>query len=122
VLTVRNRAPKKGKLDLPGGFCNYGESLETALKREIREEINLSLSDISYFGSFPNVYRYKTVSYMTTDVVFTCAATDLSKAASNDEIADFRIVDPHAVDAASVGFPSTQAAIAQFCLRHKPRR
>ncbi len=52
VLTVRNRAPKKGLLDLPGGFCNYGESLEDALVREVREELNLELSDLSYFGSF----------------------------------------------------------------------
>ena len=50
VLTVRNRAPKKGLLDLPGGFCNYGESLEDALVREVREELNLELSDLSYFG------------------------------------------------------------------------
>jgi NADH pyrophosphatase NudC (nudix superfamily) len=122
VLTVRNHAPKKGKLDLPGGFCNYGESLEEALKRELREEINLSLADISYFGSFPNVYRYKTVSYMTTDVVFTCTAPDLSKASTSAEIANIRIANPHTIDLASVGFHSTKAALAKFCLLHKQRR
>jgi len=122
VLTVRNHAPKKGKLDLPGGFCNYGETLEAALKREIREEINLSLTDISYFGSFPNVYRYKTVSYMTTDVIFTCTTPDLSKAATNAEIADIRVANPHSLDLALVGFPSTKAVLARYRLLYNQRR
>ena len=94
VLTVRKTAPKKGMLDLPGGFCNYGESLEDALAREVKEEINLDIADIAYFGSFPNTYRYKSVTYFTTDTVFTCTTPDFSAAASNDEIADIRVVKP----------------------------
>jgi NADH pyrophosphatase NudC (nudix superfamily) len=121
VLTVRNHLPKKGTLDLPGGFCNYGESLEDALAREVKEEINLDIADISYFGSFPNAYRYKTVTYFTTDTIFTCTAPDLSAAAPSEEIADIRVVKPGAFDLSSVGFPSARAALARYRVV-RPRR
>jgi NADH pyrophosphatase NudC (nudix superfamily) len=114
VLTVRNHQPKRGKLDLPGGFCNYGESLEDALVREVKEEINLDIADIAYFGSFPNIYRYKSVTYFTTDTIFTCTTPDLSAAAPNDEIANIRFVKPASVDPAGVGFPSARAALARY--------
>jgi NAD+ diphosphatase len=124
VLTVRKTAPKKGMLDLPGGFCNYGESLEQALAREVKEEINLDIGDISYFGSFPNTYCYKSVTYFTTDTVFTCTTPDFSDAASNDEIADIQVVKPGTIHLAAVGFPSTRAALLQYrslCARRRRR-
>jgi|WetSurMetagenome_2_1015567.scaffolds.fasta_scaffold00022_1 NAD+ diphosphatase len=114
VLTVRNQAPRKGALDLPGGFCDWGETLEEALAREVKEELNLDIADIAYFGSFPNVYRYKSVTYRTTDAVFTCATPNFSAAASNDEIADIRVMKPADIDLAALGFPSTAAALARY--------
>ncbi|HMD67340.1 MAG TPA: NUDIX domain-containing protein [Chitinivibrionales bacterium] len=121
VLTVRRHAPKKGMLDLPGGFCNYGESLEDTLVREVKEEINLDIADIAYFGSFPNTYRYRGVTYFTTDAVFTCATPDLSAATSNDEIAGIRVIKPGAVDLAAVAFSSTRAALSRYRSRRGNR-
>jgi nucleoside triphosphatase len=37
-----------GLYGTPGGKVDYGESLETALKREIKEETNLSIKDINF--------------------------------------------------------------------------
>ncbi|MDP2669142.1 MAG: NUDIX hydrolase [bacterium] len=37
---------------LPGGRVNEGENLEEALKREIKEELNLDIEPISVFGAF----------------------------------------------------------------------
>ena len=37
-----------GLYGTPGGKVDYGESLETALKREIKEETNLSIKDIQF--------------------------------------------------------------------------
>ena len=37
-----------GLYGTPGGKVDYGESLETALKREIKEETNLSIKDIHF--------------------------------------------------------------------------
>lgn len=41
VLIRRKDNPYKGKLALPGGFVNQDETLEQAVLRELKEEINL---------------------------------------------------------------------------------
>lgn len=53
LLTRRAEDPGKGMLDLPGGFVDYGESLEQALVREIQEELGIRVTIPEYIGSFP---------------------------------------------------------------------
>lgn len=39
-----------GKYAIPGGRVEFGETLEEALKREIKEETDLSVRDIQFLG------------------------------------------------------------------------
>ena len=114
ILTVRNADPKKGRLDLPGGFVDYNESLEDALAREIKEELNIGISMVNYLGSFPNVYRYKNVTYFTVDTIFTCKAKRLSSLRPNSEIAGVRFAKPRDIDFSGIGFPSTRSALMRY--------
>ncbi|MBW8361757.1 MAG: NUDIX domain-containing protein [Kaistella sp.] len=72
LLTKRNQMPKKGKLDLAGGFVDPEESAEQTCVRELFEELQLKLepSKLKYLGSFPNTYHYKGIDYRTLDLFY----------------------------------------------------
>ncbi|MCJ8154484.1 NUDIX domain-containing protein [Chryseobacterium sp. SSA4.19] len=71
-LTRRVKDPKKGKLDLAGGFVDPKESAEEACKRELFEELQLTvdISKLKYLTSLPNVYEYKEIDYNTIDLFY----------------------------------------------------
>jgi len=71
-LTRRNRDPKKGKLDLAGGFVDPKESAEETCKRELFEELQLeiNISNLKYLTSLPNIYQYKEIDYNTIDLFY----------------------------------------------------
>lgn len=71
-LTIRNQEPQKGKLDLPGGFCDPNESAEQTCQRELYEELKLQINPekLSFLATQPNVYRYKNIDYNTLDIFF----------------------------------------------------
>jgi 8-oxo-dGTP diphosphatase len=55
VLIQRGKAPW-GKA-LPGGKVEYGETVENAVRREMREEVNLELADLRQFHVYSDPSR-----------------------------------------------------------------
>jgi len=58
LIGLRNYTPDKWKAisvwTAPGGRCDEGETLETTLKREVREEVGIDdLKITQYLGSVP---------------------------------------------------------------------
>ena len=72
LFTRRNQEPKKGKLDLAGGFVDPKESAEETCVRELFEEmkIKVDLSQLKYLASLPNTYEYKNILYNTIDLFY----------------------------------------------------
>jgi NADH pyrophosphatase NudC (nudix superfamily) len=72
LLTVRNKEPQKGFLDLAGGFVDPDESAEHACARELKEELHIFIdeSKLQYIYSNPNTYLYKGILYNTLDLFF----------------------------------------------------
>ncbi|MCF0190764.1 MAG: NUDIX domain-containing protein [Marinilabiliaceae bacterium] len=76
LLTRRAHDPWKGMYDLPGGFVDPDESLETALKRELKEELDIDIDTFQYITSDYNKYPYSNVMIHTTDALFSCHLTE----------------------------------------------
>ena len=72
LLTRRNQEPKKGKLDLAGGFVDPKESSEETCARELFEEMKMriDISKLKYLASLPNIYEYKNIIYNTLDLFY----------------------------------------------------
>lgn len=65
VLIMRKNPPYGWAL--PGGFVDYGESLESAAVREAREETSLDVKLISQFGAYSDPGRdprHHTISFV----------------------------------------------------------
>ena len=52
MLVTRGIEPDYGKLDLPGGFVDPGETAENAVIRELEEELGLKTKSLKYIVSF----------------------------------------------------------------------
>ncbi|PQL93192.1 NUDIX hydrolase [Apibacter adventoris] len=72
LLTVRNKDPQKGYLDLAGGFIDPAETAEFSCVRELKEELNIDIdkTKLQYINSNPNTYLYKNILYNTIDLFF----------------------------------------------------
>jgi NADH pyrophosphatase NudC (nudix superfamily) len=114
ILTKRAAEPKKGYYDLPGGFVDYLESLEEALSREVREELNLEIRNFRYLGSFPNVYSYQEVTYFTTDAIFVVETPNLESLKLSKEIEETVIADPGKIDLDQIAFESIKEGIKRY--------
>lgn len=43
----------------PGGHVDFGETAETALIRELKEELDISVKKLSFIGAMENIYEEK---------------------------------------------------------------
>jgi NAD+ diphosphatase len=53
ILLARSGRFERGLFSVLAGFVEPGETLEDAVAREVREEVGISISHITYFGSQP---------------------------------------------------------------------
>jgi len=70
LLIRRAKDPGKGKLGMPGGFIDHGESAEQALTREIHEEVGIDASTMNYLMTAPNHYVYQGIALPVMDLFF----------------------------------------------------
>jgi NAD+ diphosphatase len=114
VLVRRAREPSKGKLALPGGFIDAGETAEAGLAREVREELDLKVNSFHYLCSYPNEYHYAGVTYQTLDLFFVCTVDDFGGAVALEEVEEFLVIEPSKLDVSELAFPSARVAFEAY--------
>jgi 8-oxo-dGTP diphosphatase len=80
IILIERRNPPYGWA-IPGGFIDYGETVETAAKREAKEEVGLDVELIEQFHVYSDPNRDP--RQHTLSIVFLAAATGEPKAADD---------------------------------------
>ena len=87
IVIIQRKNPPFGWA-LPGGFVDYGESLEEAVKREAKEETNLDLTEIRQLHTYSNPSRDP--RFHTIGTVFIAQAKGKPKA--GDDAGDLKVI------------------------------
>ena len=114
LLCRRAKEPLKGTWDLPGGFVDIGETAEDAIRREVKEELNLHTDSIRYLFSIPNEYLYSGFNVRTLDMFFMIKISDMSTLTPKDDVAQAMFIPFDQININSIGLKSIKIAVEKF--------
>lgn len=114
MLVTRGVEPDYGKLDLPGGFVDPGETVENAVHRELEEELGLKIKSMRYLGSAPNEYVFSGFTVFTIDFAFEVIAESLENLKPMDDILDYRFYAENEFDYDDIPAPSMKQFVKFF--------
>jgi len=112
IVIIKRSNPPFGWA-LPGGFVDYGESLEEAVIREAKEETGLDLIAPKQFHTYSDPKR--DVRFHTIGTVFIAKAKGTPKA--GDDAADIKVIKPINIEKMEFAFDHKQ--ILQDYLKSK---
>jgi len=118
VVIVKRSNPPFGWA-LPGGFLDYGESLEEAVVREAKEETGLDLLDLKQFHTYSDPERDP--RFQTIGTVFTARAEGEPQA--GDDAAAVKIIKPGEIEKMDFAFDHKNILLDYFkiCKNGKPK-
>ncbi len=80
IILIKRKNPPHGWA-IPGGFVDYGETVESAVIREAKEETCLDINNVSQFHTYSDPDRDK--RHHTVSVIFTATASGTPVAADD---------------------------------------
>jgi ADP-ribose pyrophosphatase YjhB (NUDIX family) len=119
LLIRREKDPGKGRLAPPGGFIDVGETAEDGVRREVREETGLVISELTFVYSVPNTYAYGGYTYPVLDFFFTTRVPAFVGLKIGEDVTGLLTPDARDVRAEELAFPSMQQA---WRLMRRPSR
>jgi 8-oxo-dGTP diphosphatase len=92
LLIRRGHEPEKGKLALPGGIVEYGETTEEAVVRELKEETGIITRPVELLGVYSDPHRDPRGHFITVAYVLIHEDGDL-RAGDDAEDAIFKPIE-----------------------------
>lgn len=114
LVCRRAKEPKKGTLDLPGGFIDMHETAEEGVTREVLEETNLKVDKAIYLFTIPNIYIYSGFPVHTLDMFFLCEVKDSSSFGAKDDVADSFFLPLDKINSEEFGLDSVREGFVRF--------
>ncbi len=122
LLVIRRaHEPGLGRLGLPGGVIEPGETGEEAAARETMEEVGLELpvTAFTYFASLPNLYAFQDFVWPTVDLFYLAEVSDFSGLiAAANEVSEILAEPLSAVSLYDFAFESNSEAVRRLQERH----
>ena len=103
IILIERRNPPLG-LSLPGGFVEYGETVEHAVRRETLEEVSCKLDDLKQFRVYSDPTRDP--RHHTVALVFTAVTDSVPKA--GDDAKMVHLLEPSWFPPQQMVFDHTQ--------------
>ena len=110
LLARRAIEPYKGDYDVLGGFMDFGETAEEAVRRELKEEVGLEVKSMQFFRTY--VDRYGEDGEHTLGLFFSVEAQGEPKA--SDDVSECEWVKIEDLDKIRSGFKSVMEALSDF--------
>ena len=114
MLVTRGVEPHYGKLDLPGGFIDPGETAENAVRRELLEELDLKVKSLKYIGSAPNEYIFSEFTVYTLDMVFLVIPESIKGLKPMDDVKAFKFYSETELDYNEIPAPSIKKFVTDY--------
>jgi NADH pyrophosphatase NudC (nudix superfamily) len=102
----------------PGGFIDIGERAESAVHREVQEEVWLRITALEFLCSQPNEYAFGGVTYPVLDLFFTAQALETEASCDPEEVQDLEWHGPSQLQGEHLAFPSMRAAWQEWLRRN----
>jgi ADP-ribose pyrophosphatase YjhB (NUDIX family) len=114
LLTRRAVPPFAGTWDLPGGFLEAGERPDEALRRELREELGVTVRDA-------RLLLFETDVYGPSGVPVLAAAYEArlspGRLRPGDDVSEARWFAEDAIPYRAIGFPSIRRSLRAYVRR-----
>lgn len=114
VFVERGIEPKKGFIDMPGGFCEPYERVEDTAKREILEETSIKLEKIDFLISGSNEYVYDGLMYVTSDIFFYSKLDYTPNVKANDDASNVIFLKRDDINIDNIAFESAKEALLYY--------
>ena len=114
VFVERKFEPKKGYIDMPGGFCEPYEKVEDTAVREVLEETGIELNNVHFLISGVNEYVYDGIMYITSDLFFYSVLDDTPEVHADDDAESVSFIKRENIDIKKIAFESAKEALSYY--------